>query len=164
MARKDPSALRDEAAQAVERGKLPRALELYAELEAGDPTSPTWPKRIGEVARKAGNPAAAIVAFDRAVDKFVKAGFLVQAIAVCKLILQIDPAHSATVGKLAELGGAPPPMKPIPPPPRALPPRTLVVAPPPPKGVAPTTPAGPRPGIALSQGGALDSLDLGAVV
>lgn len=103
MARKDVSKLRDDAAKAVERGKLDKAIELYIELEEAEPKSPTWPKRIGETYRRAGDNARAITAFERSVEKYVLEGFLVQAIAVCKLILQIDPRHSAASKRLAEL-------------------------------------------------------------
>jgi CRP-like cAMP-binding protein len=103
MARKDVSKLRDDAAKAVERGKLDKAIELYIELEDAEPKSPTWPKRIGETYRRAGDNARAITAFERSVEKYVLEGFLVQAIAVCKLILQIDPRHSAASKRLAEL-------------------------------------------------------------
>jgi cAMP-dependent protein kinase regulator len=102
MARKDVSALRDEAAQAVERGKLKQALALYEELEERQPAEASWPKRLGEVHRRAGDAAAAVAAFERAVDKYVGAGFLVQAVAVAKLILQLDAGH-AIGARIAEL-------------------------------------------------------------
>lgn len=103
MARKDVSKLRDDAAKAVERGKLDRAIELYMELEEAEPKSPTWPKRIGETYRRSGDNTRAVSAFERSAEKYVIEGFLVQAIAVCKLILQIDPSHSAAQKRLAEL-------------------------------------------------------------
>ena len=108
MARKDVSTLRDEAVKAVERGKWKQALEAYAELERRQPADAQWPKRAGEVLRKSGDAAGAVAAFERAADRYVQAGFLVQAIAVCKLILQLDPAHSATVTRLGELSPARP--------------------------------------------------------
>src|SRR5512147_2946726 len=97
MARKDVSTLRDEAAAAVEKGKLRQALELYAELEQRQPRDASWPKRIGDVCRRAGDNVAAIAAYERAIEAFVGAGFAVQAIAVCKLILAIEPQHAATL-------------------------------------------------------------------
>ena len=106
MPRVDISALRDEAATAVERNKLDRAVELYAQLEAAEPGAAAWPKKIGEVKRRAGKPKEAIAALERAVDKFVAAGFLVQAIAVCKLILAIDATHDSTLRRVAELTAA----------------------------------------------------------
>jgi CRP-like cAMP-binding protein len=116
VARKDVSTLRDEAAKAVERGKWRQAVEAYEELEKRQATEAQWPKRLGEVHRRAGDNAAAIAAFERAVDRYVGAGFLVQAIAVCKLILQIDPAREAVATRLAELAAAGrPPAKAAPP-------------------------------------------------
>src|SRR5689334_18448538 len=104
----DVSALRDEAAKLVERGRLDKAIELYLQLEELEPNAPTWPKRLGETYRRAGQPRMAVDAFVRAVDRYVSTGFLVQAIAVCKLILQVDPGHSATVTRLAQLAAPKP--------------------------------------------------------
>ncbi len=106
MARPDVSALRDQASQLVEKGKFDKAIEIYGQLEAAEPHAAAWPKKIGEVQRRAGNNPAAVAALERAVDKFVAAGFLVQAIAVCKLILQIDGAHGSTLRRVGELTAA----------------------------------------------------------
>src|SRR5260221_6325881 len=103
MAQKAPHQLREEAASAVARGKLDVALALYSELEALEPTAAAWPKRVGETQRRLGDIGAAVIAFERAVDKYVTDGLLVQAIAVCKVILQLDPAHESTARRLSEL-------------------------------------------------------------
>jgi CRP-like cAMP-binding protein len=100
---RDPHQLREEAASAVARGKLELALELYGELEQIEPMAAAWPKRVGETYRRIGDAVNAVVAFERAVDKYVHDGLLVQAIAVCKLILQIDPNHASTAARLSEL-------------------------------------------------------------
>jgi CRP-like cAMP-binding protein len=103
VATRDPHQLREEAATAVARGKLDIALALYGELEELEPVAAAWPKRVGETYRRLGDAANAVIAFERAVDKYVHDGLLVQAIAVCKLILQLDPAHASTAERLAEL-------------------------------------------------------------
>jgi len=103
VATRDPHQLREEAASAVARGKLDIALALYGELEQLEPSAAAWPKRVGETHRRMGDAAAAVSSFERAVDKYVADGLLVQAIAVCKLILQIDPAHASTAERLASL-------------------------------------------------------------
>ncbi len=103
MVRVDVNSLRNEAAQAVERGKLRRAIELYQQLERMEPTAAIWTKRLGETCRRAGDNSDAVAAFERAAEKYVQGGFFVQAIAVCKMILQIHPKHSATLDKLAAL-------------------------------------------------------------
>ncbi|CAN5732208.1 hypothetical protein BH11MYX2_BH11MYX2_10950 [soil metagenome] len=107
MTRKDLTALRDEAAKAIERGKPDRAIELYIELEALEPANPQWSKKLGETHRRKGSNRDAIKAFERAASKYAHGGFLVQAIAVCKLILQIDATHSSTIAMLMELAPAP---------------------------------------------------------
>ena len=99
----DPHQLREEAASAVARGKFEVALALYGELEQLEPSAAAWPKRVGETHRRMGDAAGAVIAFERAVDKYVHDGLLVQAIAVCKLILQIDPHHASTAVRLSEL-------------------------------------------------------------
>jgi CRP-like cAMP-binding protein len=140
MARKDVSTLRDEAAKAVEKGKLRQAAELYEELEKRQPTDAAWPKRLGEVLRRlGGEDGAAIGAFERAVDRYVAAGFLVQAIAVCKMILQLDPAHPTAAARLAE----------------AAPRR---------KRTAEPEPEPPRPRAAIPVGAPLDAIPLAALV
>jgi hypothetical protein len=103
VARKDPHRLREDAANAVARGKHAVALELYTELEQLEPAAPLWPKRIGEAHRRLGDMAGAIAAFERAIDKYVADGLLVQAIGVCKMILQIAPTNVHAATRLAEL-------------------------------------------------------------
>ncbi|MBV8760225.1 MAG: cyclic nucleotide-binding domain-containing protein [Deltaproteobacteria bacterium] len=175
MARKDPNRLREEAANAVARGKHDVALKLYSELEELEPANAQWSKRIGETHRRNGDNDAAIDAFTRAVDKYVGDGLLVQAIAVCKMILQIAPTHVHAATRLAELA--------MPSPAEV---RAMLAAKTRPAAAAPatSTPANdpareaarrqlaageekpvPRAGkVALPPGGALDAIPLAAVV
>ena len=103
MARKDARALRDEAQAAAAGGKHKRALEAYVELERLEPSDPQWPKRAGDMLRKLGKDREAIAAYDRAVDRYAQSGFVVQAIAMCRLILQLDPEHGETARRLADM-------------------------------------------------------------
>ena len=102
MAR-DARALREEAAAAVAAGKHKRALAAYLELERLEPGDAQWAKRAGETYRRLGNAGAAIAAFERSADRYAQNGFLVQAIAVCKVVLQLDPNHADTLRRLAEM-------------------------------------------------------------
>ncbi len=95
--------LRDEAAAAVDRGKFKRAVELFLELEHLEGRDASWPKRAAEMYRRLGKTREAIATYERAAEKYAQGGFLVQAIAVCKLILQIDPQHSATLSRLSRM-------------------------------------------------------------
>ncbi|MCW5801749.1 MAG: cyclic nucleotide-binding domain-containing protein [Deltaproteobacteria bacterium] len=100
---KDVRVLREEAAEATAQGKHKRALAAYLELERMEPRDAQWAKRAGETYRKLGNNKNAIEAFERSVERYAQNGFLVQAIAVCKLVLQIDPEHADTLRRLAQM-------------------------------------------------------------
>jgi cAMP-dependent protein kinase regulator len=100
---KDGRALREEAAAAVAAGKHKRALAAYLELERLEANDAQWAKRAGETYRRLGNNSNAIEAFERSAERYAQNGFLVQAIAVCKVILQIDPNHADTFRRLAEM-------------------------------------------------------------
>ena len=100
---KDGRALREEAAAAVAAGKHKRALAAYLELERIEANDAQWAKRAGETYRRLGNSALAIEAFERSAERYAQNGFLVQAIAVCKVILQLDPNHADTFRRLAEM-------------------------------------------------------------
>jgi len=102
MAR-DARQLRQEAADATSAGKHKRALGAYLELETLEPRDAQWPKRAGETYRKLNRNNDAIDAFTRAADRYAQGGFLVQAMAVCKLILQIDPRHDAALQRIAAM-------------------------------------------------------------
>ena len=100
---KDGRELREEAAAANAAGKYKRALAAYLELERLEPRDAQWAKRAAETYRRLGNNKHAIDAFQRSAERYAQNGFLVQAIAVCKLILQIDPRHEGTLGRLAQI-------------------------------------------------------------
>jgi CRP-like cAMP-binding protein len=100
---KDGRALREEAAAAIAAGKHKRALAAYLELERMESRDAQWAKRAGETYRRLGNNSKAIEAFERSAERYAQNGFLVQAIAVCKVILQIDPRHADTLRRLAEM-------------------------------------------------------------
>lgn len=99
----DARKLKDEAAKAVSKGKYGKALENYLELEKLSPHDGSWPKRAGDMLRHLKRNEDAIAAWGRAVDKYAQAGFLVKAIAVCKLILRLDAGNAHAKDKLRQL-------------------------------------------------------------
>src|SRR5580692_8844630 len=99
----DPRKLREEANEATASGKYKRALAAYLELERLEQRDAQWSKRAGETYRRLGRDSDAIAAYARAADRYAQGGFLVQAIAVLKLILQIDPTHSDALGRIAQI-------------------------------------------------------------
>src|SRR6185503_8198675 len=98
---KDVRALREEAAEASASGKYKRALAAYLELERLEPRDAQWSKRAAETYRRLGKDKDAVEAYGRSADRYAQGGFLVQAIAVCKLILQIDPRNDDALKRLA---------------------------------------------------------------
>ncbi len=102
MAR-DLRKLREEANAATAAGKYKRALTAYLELERYEPNDAQWSKRAAETYRRLGKDRDAIDAYARAVDRYAQSGFLVQAIAVCKLILQIDPKNDEALRRISSI-------------------------------------------------------------
>ena len=86
---RDTRKLREEANEATASGKYKRALTAYLELERLEPSDAQWSKRVAETYRRLGKDRDAIDAFARAVERYAQGGFLVQAIAVSKQILQL---------------------------------------------------------------------------
>lgn len=128
--------LKDQATRAMEKRAYDRAAAMYVEIAERDPEA-DWRQRAGEAFRKASEPQQAVEQLARAADGYAKGGFLLKAIAVCKTILQIDPAHTTTQRALADLYAkrdgktAPPPPAIIEPHATATPPPLVQVAPPP---------------------------------
>ena len=103
MARRDSRTLKDQVAAARDKGKLKQALKGYLELERIEPEDGEWSRRAADMYRRLGQNVDAVSSLERAVDKYVRAGFLVKAIATCKMVLQIDPARREIEEKLMEL-------------------------------------------------------------
>src|SRR3569623_2122390 len=102
MAR-DARQLRSEASEAAAAGKYKRALSAYLELEKLEPRDAQWSKRAAETYRRLAKEREAISAYARAADRYAQGGFLVQAIAVCKLILQIDPKNDDALRRISAM-------------------------------------------------------------
>ena len=101
MARVELRKLKDLAGQALEKQKYAKAAEIYAQIAEAEPAEPDWRQRTGEALRKAGDLRGAIVQLMAAAEGYAKGGFLLKAIAVCKVVLSIDPQHVATQAMLA---------------------------------------------------------------
>ncbi|HEY3447005.1 MAG TPA: cyclic nucleotide-binding domain-containing protein [Myxococcales bacterium] len=113
----DVRELKDQASKYFTKGKFEKAAKAYEELCKLEPKDMQMRVRLGDALVKAGEKPSAVSAYRIAAETYAKEGFLPRAIAVCKLILEVDPGHSDTQGVLAQLyarksgGGAPPPPK-----------------------------------------------------
>lgn len=95
--------LKSDAMQQALKGKLDKALKLYQQIVEQDPKDiKTWVK-IGDLYKKMGRSDQAIDIYQKAARSFALGGFLMQAISVNKMILELDPEHEETQQALAEL-------------------------------------------------------------
>jgi CRP-like cAMP-binding protein len=94
--------LKNEAMEAASKGNWKVAAGLYGKLELMEDEG-LWPLKQGECLRKLGDNAAAVQALSRAMESYARKDLLLKAIAVCKVILEIDPKHTRAQQKLATL-------------------------------------------------------------
>jgi len=99
----DLRTLKDRAARLADKGKLEKAAEVYREILAADPRDVASRQKLAETLRKAGEDAGAIAAYRGVADDFARDGLLIKAIAICKVILELDPEHGDTQSMLAGL-------------------------------------------------------------
>jgi cAMP-dependent protein kinase regulator len=110
-------------------GKYEKELKDLEQKAAQEPKNLRLRVRIGDLLEKLGKRAEAIAAYQSVAQEYAKNGMLIQAIALDKLILRLDPARSKIHDQVAELyaqwGKAgeeiPPPMEMESPPPAAKP-------------------------------------------
>jgi len=102
----DSRKLKQEALEATGSGNWRKAATCYVNLEKAEPTEPSWALKLGECLRKMGNEGESIKAFSRAVTGYARCDLLLKAVAVCKIILGIDPKHTRTQEVLASLYAA----------------------------------------------------------
>lgn len=126
--------LKDDALAASSKGNWRKAAWCYANLERDEPSDPGWALKLGEALRKLGNDNEAVKAFARAASGYARGDVLLKAIAVCKIILGIDPRHTQTQEMLAALHASQ--TTPVP----QSPPRPSRIPTPPPPSVAPAFP------------------------
>lgn len=107
--------MKDRAAELFEKGKYRKAAELFQQIGNHEPDNPRWPQKAGEAHKKLGQSKAATGAFQQAARRYAEKGFLLKAIAMCNMILSLDPDHKETQTLLASYyakqGGPPPQAK-----------------------------------------------------
>lgn len=101
--RPDPRELKNEAAEALRKGKYKDALKHYEILQSLEPKDASWPQKRAEAYSKLGEKDKEIAALMQAAEIYSQGGFLIKGIAVCKRILALNPEHSETQEKLAAL-------------------------------------------------------------
>jgi hypothetical protein len=105
---------KDQAAAAMRKGKYDKALTLFRQVVEQDPEDFSCHNNIGYILRRMKKSDEAIKVFEDLAEAYAERGFLLKAIATCKVVLDIDPEHKKIQTQLADLyasrsGGAPKP-------------------------------------------------------
>ncbi|MEE8408019.1 MAG: cyclic nucleotide-binding domain-containing protein [Myxococcota bacterium] len=95
--------LKDEAAKLVQKGKLDKALKVYRDVLELDTDDLTAQLKCGDILRKLERGPEAIESYTKVAETYAADGLLLKGAAACKLILEIDPQHTATQKMLADL-------------------------------------------------------------
>lgn len=94
---------KERASRHLAKGKLSEALEEYLQLWKLSPDDFRIKLKIGELLQKLGRAREAIAVYKKVAEAYAKDGFLIQAISVCKIVLEIDPAEVEIKNLLASL-------------------------------------------------------------
>jgi CRP-like cAMP-binding protein len=103
MTDKNVRKLKDKAARFIQKRKFEKALEIYDALLLQAPGDTALMLKIGDINRRMGHNRTAIDIYTRAADHFAEDGMLLKGIAVCKIILEIDPHHKGVEKQLENL-------------------------------------------------------------
>ncbi|HEU4382469.1 MAG TPA: cyclic nucleotide-binding domain-containing protein [Anaeromyxobacteraceae bacterium] len=95
--------LKDRAADLAKKGKLEKAAEAYRDLLEADRGDVDSRHKLGDLLRKLGDSPGAVAEYRQVADAYARQGLLIKAIAVCKVILEVDPFHQDIQQVLAAL-------------------------------------------------------------
>lgn len=95
--------LRNKAKQALLDGKYPKALEFFEGLHKAEPSDLRTYVKLAELREKTGDSIGAVKDYIMIAKTYAEQGFVVQAIAINKIILRIDPKQTEVQERLKEL-------------------------------------------------------------
>src|SRR5690349_351056 len=98
--------LREEALELLRKASHTAALVRFTELERLAPDVAEFPQRAADCHRGLGNTSEQVDALGRAAELYANQGAFAKAIALCQVILGVDPKHTRTQARLAELNSA----------------------------------------------------------
>ena len=85
------------------KGQWAQALESYQRVCARDPDNLKLVRRVADLQAKLKRNDEAVATYRRVAEAYAHGGFLVQAIAIQKIILRLDPSAEDVGRNLAEL-------------------------------------------------------------
>ncbi len=95
--------LRNKAKRALLEGKYKKALEYFLELHKADPSDLRTYVKVAELRERTGDSAGAVRDYLKIANAYAEQGFVVQAIAINKIILRLDPSQTQVKERLKEL-------------------------------------------------------------
>jgi CRP-like cAMP-binding protein len=95
--------LKDRATQEMAKHRFDKAAATYGELIEADPRDLQLRQKRGDALRAAGHADEAMQVYIGLADLYAKDGQLLKAIAVNKIVLELDPQHTQTQQRLAAL-------------------------------------------------------------
>ncbi|MFH2010619.1 MAG: cyclic nucleotide-binding domain-containing protein [bacterium] len=105
--------LRDKAEKLRQGGNVKKAIEIYHELCSRDPEEPRWPHLAGEAHKRLGQIDDAVKYFTKAAALYGKNGWHVKCVALCKVLLAMDPLNATGLRLLEEVSGTDKPKFPM---------------------------------------------------
>ncbi len=94
---------KDKAAMFFSRGEFEQALCEYQKVVHEAPEDLTSRQKVAELLQRLGRKQEAISTYEALAEAWARRGWMLRAIALCKVILQVDPRHAKTQRLLAEL-------------------------------------------------------------
>lgn len=94
---------KENATKFIHKSAYDKALEQYRLLAKLEPNDLRHRIKIGECLTKLNKKKEAIAEYNEVVKEYTKEGFLIQAIAVARMILQLDPNETSAQNMIAEL-------------------------------------------------------------
>ncbi|HYO55571.1 cyclic nucleotide-binding domain-containing protein [Archangium sp.] len=95
--------LKDNAAQSFASGKLEDALAQYQRVVKAAPEDLAGHQKVAELLQRLGRTREALETYEAVATAWARQGWLLRAIALCKVILQLEPGHGRTQQMLAQL-------------------------------------------------------------
>ncbi len=97
------SMVKDRAERLFLKGRYRDALNTYNNISQYGEKDPRIYIRMGDISRRLNDTEEAITWYKKASDAFARQGFIIKAIAVCKMIINIDPSRDDVNKRLASL-------------------------------------------------------------
>jgi CRP-like cAMP-binding protein len=95
--------LRERAERYIHKGELAKALVEFKRLAEVNPEELPVQVQIGDLLRKVGREPESLIRYKYVLSEYLKKGLFLQAIALGKLILKLDPADEETIQVLKSL-------------------------------------------------------------